>query len=83
VLQSIAVEQRRATEVIEILQRMNADTADNLSANVKLLAERVNHIEDGGGSTLAQVAIDVIKLTERVGAIEKTNVETEGSAKGA
>ncbi len=82
VLKSIAVDQRRATEAIEISQRVNADTNDHLSTNVRLLNEHIASIEDAGGSTLAQVAIDVHKLRERVGNIEK-HVEPEGSAAGA
>jgi len=81
VLQSIAVEQRRATETIEILQRVNADASDSLSGNVRLLTDRIASIEDSGGTTLAHVAVDIHKLTERVMAIEKSkNVETERTA---
>lgn len=84
VLQAVAVEQRRATETIEILQRVNADASDHLISNVRLLSERVTRIEDNGGTTLAQVAVDVHRLTSRVGAIEKErHVEPESTAAGA
>ena len=84
VLQSVAVEQRRATETIEILQRVNADASDNLIHNVRTLTERVTKIEDNGGTTLAQVAVDVIRLTQKVDTITKErNVESETAAAGA
>lgn len=44
-LQSIAVEQRKATEEVGIMQRMNADSSDNLSSNVKALTQRVDVIQ--------------------------------------
>jgi hypothetical protein len=78
VLQSIAVEQRHATETIKILQRVNADASDHLTTNIRLLSDRITQIEDSGGTTLANVAVDVYKLRERVEAVEKTkNVEPE------
>ena len=81
VLKSIAVEQRRSVEIIEILQRANNDTSDRLDQHVRLLAEWVKQIEDGGGTTLAQIAVDVHKLTGRLDAIEgqKPNVESESA----
>lgn len=45
VLKSIAVEQRRSTETIEILQRVNADSNDHLSDSVKSLADRMERWE--------------------------------------
>jgi hypothetical protein len=84
VLQAVAVEQRRASEIIEITQRANAEASDHLISNVRMLSERVTRIEDNGGSTLAQVAVDVLKLTTKVAAIEKDrNVESETAAAGA
>lgn len=44
-LRSIAVEQRKATEEVGIMQRMNADSSDNLSSNVKALTQRVDVIQ--------------------------------------
>lgn len=83
ILKSIAIEQRRATETIEILQRVNADAGDHLTANIRVLSERIHRIEDSGGTTLAQVAVDVHKLNQRVGAIETNHVEPETTAAGA
>jgi hypothetical protein len=84
VLQSVAVEQRRATETIEILQRVNADASDHLITNVRMLSERVTRIEDSGGTTLAKIAVDVHKLTTRIGVMEKEhNVESEATTAGA
>lgn len=82
VLQSVAVEQRRATEMIEILQRANADSTDHLINQVRQVGERVGKIEDNGGSTLGQVAVDLYKINERLGNLEK-HVEPERSATGA
>jgi hypothetical protein len=45
VLKDIAVEQRRATESIEISQRVNADSAEKISQSVSLLARRVDGLE--------------------------------------
>ncbi len=44
-LKEIAVEQRRATEEVGILQRMNNDNADQLSNNVRGLTQRVDSLE--------------------------------------
>lgn len=44
-LKEIAVEQRRATEEVSILQRMNNDSADQLSNNVRGLTQRVDSLE--------------------------------------
>jgi hypothetical protein len=45
VLQSIAVEQRKATEEAVLMQRMNASSADELSHNVKQLSRRMDEID--------------------------------------
>jgi hypothetical protein len=44
----IAIEQRKATEIVEILQRVNADSADTLSQSVAVLSDRVNRLEQLG-----------------------------------
>lgn len=45
VLHAVTVEQRRVIESLEILQRVNADTADQLQLSVQALARRVEQIE--------------------------------------
>lgn len=44
-LKEIAVEQRRATEEVGILQRVNAETADQVSLSVKQLSKRIEEME--------------------------------------
>lgn len=44
-LKEIAVEQRRATEEVGILQRVNAETADQVSVSVKQLSRRLDDME--------------------------------------
>lgn len=44
-LRGIAVEQRRATEEIGIMQRVNNDSADQLRVSVNVLSQRVDSIE--------------------------------------
>ena len=44
-LRDIAIEQRRATDTIKILQRVNADSAQSLNQNVTLLGERLDRLE--------------------------------------
>ncbi|MGB8510875.1 MAG: hypothetical protein WCD76_21055 [Pyrinomonadaceae bacterium] len=44
-LRDIAVEQRRATEEVGILQRANNDTSDQLAHNVQRLNERLDKVE--------------------------------------
>ena len=44
-LKEIAVEQRRATEEVGILQRVNAETADQVSLSVKQLSRRLDDME--------------------------------------
>lgn len=58
VLREIAVEQRKATENIDISQRVNADAAERLSSTVALVARRVDSLED--------LEPRVTKLEERV-----------------
>jgi type VI protein secretion system component VasK len=76
VLEAVAIEQRRATEETKILQRVNADASDQLTAHVRLLSDRITGIEDSGGTTLAHVAVDLNKLTVKVEEIAKY-VESE------
>jgi hypothetical protein len=45
VLKDVAVEQRKATEIVEILQRANADTQDQLLQGVRSLIGRIESIE--------------------------------------
>ena len=45
VLNAVAVEQRRATETTEILQRVNADSADRLNNQIEVLSERIERLE--------------------------------------
>ena len=44
-LTNIAVEQRKATEEVRILSRVNADSADELSLNVRQLSQRVDVVQ--------------------------------------
>lgn len=76
VLQSIAVEQRRATETIEILQRVNADSNDRLSQNVHSLTERLDRIEVLNNSDQKSLAGQVIQRLERL----ETHVGSEATA---
>lgn len=46
VLQAVTIEQRKATENIEILQRVNADSADQLSRTVRALMGRVDNLDE-------------------------------------
>lgn len=75
VLREVAVEQRKATEeqkrtseTIEILQRVNSDASDRLSANVAVLNDRLERLER------------IETLSSRVGALEAANVQSSGSA---
>lgn len=45
VLQNVAVEQHKATENIEISQRVNAEVSEKLSASLSLLARRLDGLE--------------------------------------
>jgi hypothetical protein len=60
VLRSIAVEQRRATETIDILQRVNADASERLTQNVSgltrdliTLSARLSALETSGAGRAA------------------------------
>ena len=46
-LKEIAVEQRRATDAVKILQRVNADTSDQMTRHLAILTDRVERIERG------------------------------------
>ncbi|MEK6323599.1 MAG: hypothetical protein AABN33_18315 [Acidobacteriota bacterium] len=46
VLENVAVEQRKATDVVKILQAANMDTQDQLAAGVRGLVERVGVLEE-------------------------------------
>ena len=45
VLNSVAIEQRRATETIELMQRVNADATERLEDNIKMVGERLDELE--------------------------------------
>src|SRR5262245_9587219 len=45
-LRDVAVEQRRATETIQLYQRARAATEDELAIQVRILTERVEKVED-------------------------------------
>lgn len=45
VIKDIAIEQRRATETIKILQRANSDASDELTSEVAILTDRIDRIE--------------------------------------
>ncbi|MGH9942837.1 MAG: hypothetical protein ACRD9R_10835 [Pyrinomonadaceae bacterium] len=59
VLQSIAVEQRRATETIEILQRVNADASDKLTTHVQSLAQRLDKVEELNINEFRKTALEM------------------------
>jgi hypothetical protein len=44
-LKEVAIEQRRATEGVKILQRVNADTSDQMARQMAILSDRVERIE--------------------------------------
>jgi preprotein translocase subunit SecD len=44
-LKEIGVDQRRATETIKILQRVNADTSDQMTRNMAVLTDRIDRFE--------------------------------------
>lgn len=75
-LKEIAVEQRRATEEVNILQRVNSDSNDRLSHHVHTLTERLERLEDVQSSSVRQT---VSELASRVEAVEK-NVQTQSTA---
>ena len=45
VLNSVAIEQRKATETIELMQRVNADAAERLEDNIRMLGDRLDTLE--------------------------------------
>lgn len=49
-LKDVAVEQRRATESVKILQRVNADTADQMARQMAIITDRVERIERDRGT---------------------------------
>ncbi len=53
-LKDIAVVQRRATEEVGIMQRMNADSSDQLSNSVKALTQRLDVVQKKSGAPAAQ-----------------------------
>jgi hypothetical protein len=76
VLNNVAVEQRRATETIEILQRLNADSADRLDHVVRALNDRSTKLEE----RLAEIGQGVggfqRGIAERLEVLEKANVQS-------
>ncbi|OLE52674.1 MAG: hypothetical protein AUG51_17025 [Acidobacteria bacterium 13_1_20CM_3_53_8] len=73
VLKEIAVEQRRATEVVEILQRVNTDESDKLSYNVQRLTERIDQFEEFH----RDVKLFNRDLAQRVEKLEGKHVDSE------
>ena len=71
-LKDIAVEQRRATEEVGILQRANNDTNDRLVHTVQGLTERLDKVEglrtDDLEKTTQQLAARMENLEKHVGA---------------
>src|ERR1700752_601700 len=45
VLKSVGVEQRKATDTIELMQRVNSDAAERLEVNIKMLSDRLDELE--------------------------------------
>ena len=45
VLNSVAIEQRKATDTIELMQRVNADAAERLEDNIRMLGDRFDELE--------------------------------------
>jgi hypothetical protein len=86
VLRDVAVEQRkatdeqrRATETIDILQRVNSDASDRLASNVAVLNDRLDRIE-----RLSQLSTQHESLSNRVGALEAhSNVQSGTTTAGA
>lgn len=73
VLQSIAVEQRRATDSMEIMQRVGADASDKLTMTVHTLNERLDRVEQLGFQNIKEVTQ---QLATRVEKLEQTYVES-------
>jgi len=46
VIKDVAIEQRRATDSVMILQRVNAHESQNITQSVDLLVERMDTLED-------------------------------------
>jgi hypothetical protein len=67
-LTHIAVEQRRATEEVGILQRYHSDSNDRLANNVHGLTERLDKLEELHADGLRR---ELIGLTSRVESVEK------------
>jgi hypothetical protein len=55
-LKEIAVEQRRATEEVGIMQRVTNDTADQLRTSVNTLSQRVDSLEKKTDNHNAQLS---------------------------
>ncbi|GEM_PF-4499963 len=79
VLEAIAIEQRRATETIEILQRVNADANDRLNAGVNILNERLDRIERLGFQELKEITQSI---SSRIEKLEQEYVESQTTGAG-
>jgi hypothetical protein len=75
VLKSVAVEQRRATESVELMQRVNSDGNERLSHTMQSFNARLEVIERRDSSDARHIAEEAIARIEK---IEK-HVESEGS----
>lgn len=76
VLESIAVEQRRATETIEIMQRVNADASERLTSSVHTLNERLDRVENMSYQHLTEVTQQIENRVER---LEEKYVESQAT----
>jgi Mg/Co/Ni transporter MgtE len=80
VVKDIAVEQRRATENIEIMQRVNADSNERLAHNVHSLMERLDTVEQLHNREALSLTQE---LEARVVKLEGKHVGSESTATGA
>lgn len=77
VIKDIALIQRKATENIEIMQRVNADSNDRVVHAVQSLTERVDKVEETQGAGALKIAQELIT---RVAKLEGNNhVESEST----
>lgn len=77
VLNNVAIEQRRATETIELLQRFNADSGERLEFAVRTLSDRQNKMEEKIAEMSQIGTLFSSGLIDRVEKIEKSHVQSE------
>jgi hypothetical protein len=46
-LKEVAIEQRRATDAVKILERVNSDSSDQMARQIAIITDRVERIERG------------------------------------